>query len=118
MDHDAYDRYILARLILPDSEGIGQRACVIRRKRDNDGDLIGHSNKNPILDTSLYEVEFNDGRVGTYATNVIAENIYEQVDDEGVAYALFDEIVDHVKGADAMSADDGFIYFKGNKHPK
>ena len=118
MDHDAYDKYISARLILPDSEGIAQSGRVKRRKRDEDGKLIGKSNANPILDTSLYEVEFEDGRVGTYAANIIAENIYEQVDDEGFTYTLFDAIVDHLKGDDAVPADEGFTEFRGRKYPK
>jgi hypothetical protein len=56
--------------------------------------LVG-SNANPVLDTSLYDVEFDDGRVGTYSANVIAENIVEQVDAEGQAHVLFDDIIDH-----------------------
>jgi hypothetical protein len=90
---------------------------VKRRKRDEDGNLVGHSHSNPILDTGLYEVEFEDGQVGTYAANVIAENIYEQLDDEGFAYTLFDSIVDHKCGPDAVSADDGFTEYHGRRVP-
>jgi hypothetical protein len=117
MDHDAYDKYISARLMLPDASGIVRSAQVKRRKRDEDGNLIGHSHSNPILDTGLYEVEFEDGQVGTYAANVIAENIYEQLDDEGFAYTLFDSI-DHKRGPDAVAADDGFTEYHGRRVPK
>jgi hypothetical protein len=89
--------------MLPDASGIARSAQVKRRKRDEDGNLIGRSHSNPILDTGLYEVEFEDGQVGTYAANVIAETIYEQLDDEGFAYTLFDSIVDHKRGPDAVS---------------
>jgi len=34
---------------------------VKNRKQKLDGDLMGRSNVNPILDTSIYEVEFDDG---------------------------------------------------------
>jgi hypothetical protein len=118
MDHDAYDKYISARLMIPDASGIARSAQVKRRKRDEDGNLIGYSHSNPILDTGLYEVEFDDGQVGTYAANVIAENIYEQIDDEGFAYTLFDSIVDHKRGPDAVSADDGFTEYHGRRVPK
>jgi hypothetical protein len=118
MDHDAYDKYISARLLLPDGDGVARSAQIKRRKRDEDGNLIGRSNQNPILDTGLYEVEFDDGQVGTYAANVIAENVYEQVDDEGFAYTLFDEIVDHNRGSDAISPDDGFVMHNGRSTPK
>jgi hypothetical protein len=88
MDHDAYDKYISARLMIPDASGIARSAQVKRQKRNEDGNLIGHSHSNPILETGLYEVEFDDGQAGTYAANVIAENIYVQIDDEGFAYTL------------------------------
>ena len=50
---------------------------------------------NPILDTGLYAVQFEDGHVDTFSANIIAENIFEQVDDEGRTMLLMDEIVDH-----------------------
>jgi hypothetical protein len=72
LDYDGYDTYISARLWLPNASGIATHAKVTQRKRDNDGQLIGHSHSNPLLDTSLYDVEFDDGRVGTYSANIIA----------------------------------------------
>ena len=53
------------------------------RKRDSDGNLIGKSNYNPIIDTSLYDVEFDSGETEAYTANIIAEALYAQVDDEG-----------------------------------
>jgi hypothetical protein len=95
MDHEAYDKYISARVWLPNLEGIAMTAKVTGRKRDQEEHLIGRSNPNPVIDTRLYDVEFDDGRVGTYSTNIIAENIFEQVDSEGQAHVLFDDIIDH-----------------------
>ena len=40
-----------------------------------DGNLIGKSNDNPILDTREYIVEFPDGREAEYAANQIAVNM-------------------------------------------
>jgi hypothetical protein len=56
--------------------------------------LIGTFNPNPTLDTSLYEVEFGDGQIGTYPANIIAENVFEQVDDDGLAHVILDSIND------------------------
>jgi hypothetical protein len=117
-DHDAFDKYISARLILPDAEGVNRSGKIMRRKRDHDGNLIGRSNRNPILDTSLYEIEFDDGQTGTYAANIVAENIFEQLDDEGQAHTLFSEIVDHKKMKDAIHPDDGFVQVHGRRMPK
>jgi len=55
----------------------------MNRKRRIDGELQGRSNANPILDTSVYEVAFDDGIMKAYSANIIAEHIYLQVDGEG-----------------------------------
>jgi hypothetical protein len=78
-----WDKFTSANVWLPNSDGIDQSAKVKQRKRDQDGRHIGYRHKNPILDTSLYEFEFDDGRTDVYSANSIAQNVYEQVDDEG-----------------------------------
>ena len=52
-------------------------------KRNALGQEIGTYNENPMIDTMKYEVEFQDGTIKEYAANVIADNIYAQVDHEG-----------------------------------
>jgi hypothetical protein len=106
LDNDAHDKYLSAKVWLPDGDGILRHATVKRRKRDSDGHLIGKSNSNPLLDTSLYEVDFGDGLEGTYTANIIAENIFEQVDEEGKSHVLFDSIMDYERSSDALSATD------------
>jgi hypothetical protein len=93
-DNDAYDQYITAQVLLPRGDTY-EKGTVLRRKRDNDGTLIGHANMNPILDTRVFEVIFPDGHVAEYATNVIAENMFAMVDDEGYETAIIKSIVDH-----------------------
>ena len=99
--HDRYDKLISTRVMVPlgDSK---QSAKVLHHKRDGDGNLIGHSSSNPYLDTSLYKVEFSDGHVKAYAANLIAENIYKQLDDKGNKYRLIVEIINHEKDATAF----------------
>jgi len=82
IQHEAYDRYITARVCVPKG-GDMSYGTVMNRKRRSDGDLMGRSNANPILDTSIYEVEFDDGSTEAYSANIIAEHIYSQVDGEG-----------------------------------
>ena len=50
-----------AEVLLPHL-GENVTGTVKRRKRNSDGNLIGKSNDNPILDTREYIVEFPDGR--------------------------------------------------------
>jgi hypothetical protein len=81
---------------------------VIKRACGEDGNPIGKRNANPILDTREYEVEMPDGSVAEYAANVIAENLYSQVDSEGRQFLILSEITDHSKDASAISKDQGF----------
>jgi hypothetical protein len=67
---------------------------------------VGHANKNPILDTRVYQVEFLDGSVNDYAANMLAEALYTQVDADGNRYLLLKEIIGHEKSPTAMSKDD------------
>ena len=116
-DHDAYDKYISAQIVVPKGDAVTY-GKVVRRKRDGDGNLIGHANKNPILDTSVYEVLFDDGHIEAFAANVIAEQLYSQVDDEGFQYLIIDAIIDHKRDGSAISADDGYVTVNGRQRPK
>jgi hypothetical protein len=104
-DIDAHHQFIAAKVMLPQG-GQVVSGRVIKRKRDHNGNLIGKSNTNPLLDTSLFEVEFDDGYVEAYTANMIAEHMYEQVDSEGRIHRMMSEIVDHKRVGDAIHGDD------------
>ena len=114
-DPETYDAYVQAHVQLPvgDQMSLG---TVLRRKRDRDGNPVGRHNNNPILDTRVYEVEFSDGQVLEYAANLIAENLYSQVDDEGHHQVMFEEIIDHRSDTSAVLPDDGWTTLNGKKH--
>ena len=68
--------YLNMELALPrDGEG-PTLARVKKRLRDADGKPIGKSDKNPILDTRLFKVEFLDGDTALMSANAIAENMF------------------------------------------
>ena len=106
-DSDAFDQYLLAELIFPCGDGF-ESGEVIARKRDSDGNPVDCSDQNPLLDTCIYEVEFGDGHVEEFV-NVIAECMYSQIDAKGRQQLLLQEIVDHWKGPDAVTINDGFV---------
>ena len=115
---EAMDEYIAASVLLPRGEDV-VRAKVVGRKHGRDGNPVGVRHTNPVLDTREYQVEFPDGSTATYAANVIAENLYAQVDEEGRHFTILDEITDHVKDGSALSKDDGFIEDRhGRRRPK
>ena len=74
--------------------------------KDNQGQPIRIASDNPILDTRMYEVEYQDGHTAALAANLIAENIFAQVDEEGNRSVLFDEIVDvRIDGTQVLQQD-------------
>ena len=118
IQQEAFDCYISARVRVPRGDDWAY-GTVKRRKRDADGNLVGNANKNPLLDTSIYEVELDDGQREAFSANIIAEHIYSQVDGEGFTHYTLSEIVDHKKDASAVTKDDAFITMpNGQKKPR
>ena len=113
------DQYLHAEVLLPKDGKHMQAAQVIGRSTDDNGIPIGEYDANPILNSRVYDVMFPDGSVQQYAANIIAENVYSQVDEEGHRYIMLDEIVDHRKNDDAVEKHDGFVVnSKGRKSRK
>jgi hypothetical protein len=94
------------------------KAKVIGRKRNADGHPVGKRNANPILDSREYEVEFPDGATDVFTANLIAENLYSQVDAEGNSYSILEEIIDHKSDGTAVSKDDGYETTVRGEPPK
>jgi Reverse transcriptase (RNA-dependent DNA polymerase) len=108
---ECFDKYISARVCVPQGDKMSF-GTVKNRKRDHDGELLGKSNNNPLLDTSIYEVEFDSGEVEAYHANVIAESIYSRVDADGYTTYMLREIIDHRTSADALKLDDAYYFDK------
>ena len=62
-----------------------------------DGSVIGNYNDNTFLNTMVYDVEFSDSTIREYAANIIAENMYAQVDPYGRSHSILDCILDFKK---------------------
>ena len=109
------DNYLNIELMFPRG-GTLARGQDIERKSDHEGNSIGRSNANPILDTREYEVKFEDGDVTELTVNAIAESIYAMCDENGDHILLFDAIVDHRKNDNAMKrAEQKFVDSKGKQ---
>ena len=59
VDFEAYDKFISAKVLLP-SEGVQKIGTVRKTKRDEDSELIGRFDPDPIKDTSIYVVAFDN----------------------------------------------------------
>jgi hypothetical protein len=116
---DSYDGYVNAELHLPQQDGSIQKGRVIKRVKGNDGKPLGTSHTNPLIDTSEYLIEMSDGSTDQYAANVIAENLFSQVDSEGRRFLVLSEITDHSADGRAIKQADGFTRsYNGNQVPK
>ena len=108
---DTYDdRYLNMELAIPRGDNPNpQYAKVTKRLRYADGIPIGMANENPILDSRMYEVEYQDGTKASLEANYIAENLFAQVDQEGNRHVLLDEIIDYRVNGREVKLQDAFI---------
>ena len=104
-DEIDFDKYVSAKVALPRGGHSFGKGVVLKRVRDQEGKLVGHSDSNPLLDTSVYEVQFEDGAVERFTANTIAEHIYSQIDGEGYGQTLLDEIIDHQADSTALTQE-------------
>jgi hypothetical protein len=91
---------------------------VIKRNKGIGGEAVSHAHANPFFDTREYKVEFTDGTIEQYAANVIAENMYAQVDNEGNMFQLLDEIMDHKKDDTAIDIANRTVTTSSGKNVK
>jgi hypothetical protein len=76
---DVLDGYVNMDIAMPRrEEGQLQHAVVKKRAVDRDGKPICIANKNPLLDSRVYEVEYNGGSMEAITAYIIAENILSQ----------------------------------------
>ena len=107
------DRLIGAEVILPQDGTTMQAGRVVGRVLDNSGKPVGAYNKDPLLDSRIYEVMFPDGNIEQYAANLIAESIYMDCDDEGRRSQMMDGIVEFHRSDDALRKDEA-MYVNSN----
>jgi hypothetical protein len=69
-----------------------------------------------MLDTRTYEIEFPDGHSDEYTANVIAENLYDQCDIEGIQFNLMEGIIEHRTDGNAVAPAE--IYIKHGSNNK
>ena len=108
-DPDSYDHYLEMELAIDRGGEEPEFARVTKRLKDDRGNPIGTANNNPILDTRMYEVEFVDGHKQAVAANVIAENMFASVDEEGHRHLLLDSIIDTRKSSEAVAKADAYV---------
>ena len=102
------DMLIHAKVLLPQRENV-KSTKVQGITKDDDGKMVGTFESNQIFNTIIYDVDFPDGAVKQYAANVIAENMYIQVDSYGNTSSILDVIVDYSKDDTAVPIYDKYV---------
>ena len=110
---EAFDKFLGIYVELPGDDGESKvLGRVKNRKRDHNGELIGKSHDNPILNTAVYNVETPDGNIHEYTANIIAENLWDKADDDGYNYNRLYEVIGHRRNDDAIPQENGFYETK------
>jgi hypothetical protein len=118
-DEEAIDKYLNVELTMGIGSDSERRGRVTKRSRGMEGDAIGRAHTNPLFDTREYDIEFTDGTVEKYTANIIAENMFAQVDDEGNMYQILSEITDHKTDGTAIPISEGTVRTaSGAERPK
>ena len=78
---DSYDNYINTELALDRGGEHPGYERFKKRLKDNQGRPIRIASDNPILDTIMYEVEYRDVHTAALSDNLIAKNLFAQVDE-------------------------------------
>jgi hypothetical protein len=88
---------------------------VVKCAKGIGGEPVSSAHANPFFDTREYEIECTDGTIEPYAANVIAKNMYAQVNNEGNMFQLLDEIMDHKKDDTAIDIANGTVTTSSGK---
>ena len=110
-EHSLSDTLIGAEVLLPQGEDF-KATRVKGRHTDENGNVIGTFHNNPLLNSLIYDVEFPDGTIREYAANVIAQNMYSSLDENGFSKLILDCILEHSKDDSAVDKADKYLITK------
>ena len=96
--------------MLPMDDGYG-KAMVFGPIRDTDGNPVGASNRNPMIDSRVFTVELDDETIYKYASNIISK-----IDDKARENIFMIEIIEHQSDDSTIKKWDGFINHASNEH--
>ena len=106
------NQYIAAEIMLSRGDKMA-RGHVVAQRHDVSGNIMARAYTNPIMDTRLYQVEFNGVKVMELTANVIAESMHAQCDADGNEHLLLDVLVVYHKDNKAISLTDWQITVRG-----
>ena len=107
---DMYDNaYLRMELAMPRDGDVPEFARVNKCLKDTNGFPIGTANRNPVLDTQMYDVQYQYGYKASLTANTTAQNLFAQADEGGDRHVLFNEIIDHSSDGNEVKQENTFI---------
>jgi hypothetical protein len=82
---------------------------VIGRTLGDHGSTMGSYDDNPVLNSMIYDVEFSYGNIEEYVANILAENMFSQLNPYGYNTILLIEIIDYCKDDSAVPLEDKYL---------
>ena len=70
--------------------------------RNSDGQLEGDAHKFPALDHREYIVDFGDGNYVKYPANILMDDIYDHIDDDGRTSTILKGLVNFRNDEEAI----------------
>ena len=113
-----YNKYLNMELTLDRGGDRPEFARVKKTLKEVNGRPIGVGNENTILYLRMYEVEYHDGYVAAMAANLITENLFTQVDQEGNIFVLIESIIDTRNGGSHALHKYAFVISKSGTKKK
>ena len=72
-----------------------RRAKVLKKSLDLEGEEFGVHDSNPLLSTLAHDVQIPDREIKQVGANIIAQNMYSQVNADGTTHTMLDGIIDY-----------------------
>ena len=109
INHQSLDDLMINSYVLIPDEEMQQTAKVICRTINSNGNIIVTFYEKPVLNSLVYDVDFPDGAVKHYASNIIAENLSSQIESSEKYRQALDKIVLHSKLVNVVSMKDTYV---------
>ena len=113
-DKNVEDNLIHAEVLLPNN-GTQQLGRVKRRTTDSVGNHIGTYDSNPMLNNISYDVEFPDNTTQHFNANIIAQNLYSQIDNDGHQSRELDCIIGYKQDTTAVRCANMWLQTKSGQ---
>ena len=85
-----------------------QRGKVLRKAVNSQGETVGKHDANLLISTLSYDIKFDDVEIQQVGANIIAQNLYSQIDGFRNTHTIIEGILDHNNNSSQIKKDEAF----------